>query len=151
LLALLSAVRDGLDAIPPPPVPGLTSFAVEDWIPDTFLAAAGFRRLGRRAVRLDMVERVDGALDVAMRSGATADALLPQLLSLLGTNAGELDLILSALGWQQVAVGEGETRPAVWRRRAERTARTKSNRRPKAEAPRPHSPFAGLATLIPLD
>ena len=151
LLALLSAVSAGLEAIPPAPVPGLTSFAVEDWISDAFLAAAGFRRLGRRAVRLDMLERLEGALDRAMRSGATAKALLPQLLSLLGTHATELELILSALGWRQVAVGEGETGVSVWRRRTERPLAAKSNRRRKSMAPRAHSPFAELAALIPVD
>ena len=147
LLGLLSAVWAGLEAIPPPPLPGLTSFEAEDWIPDGFLAATGYRRLARRAVRLDMVERLEGTLDTAMRSGATADTLLPQLLSLLGTNAVELELILPALGWRQVAVGEGETGVKVWRRRAEQPA-GKAKRRRKATAPKPDSPFAELATLI---
>ncbi len=151
LLALLSAVRDGLQAIPPPPLPGLTSFEAEDWIPDAFLAAAGYRRLARRAVRLDMVERLEGVLETAMRSGATAEALAPQLLSLPGTNAAELDLILSALDWRQVSVGEGNSGTHVWRRRGGRPAGKKQGRRPKSRVAKRNSPFAELATLIPAD
>ncbi|HTT85154.1 MAG TPA: helicase-related protein [Rhizomicrobium sp.] len=148
LLALLSAVSAGLEAIPPPPLPGLTSFEAEEWIPDAFLAAAGYRRLGRRAIRLDILERLDGLLEAAMRSGATAESLAPQLLSLLGTNAAELDLILPALGWQQVAVGEGQSATHVWRRQAIRRPGAKEKNRRKPPAPRPDSPFAELAALI---
>jgi ATP-dependent RNA helicase SUPV3L1/SUV3 len=151
LLALLSAVWASLEAIPPPPLPGLTSFEAEDWIPNAFLAAAGYRRLARRAVRLDMLERLDGALESAMLSGATANSLLPLLLSLLGTSAAELDVILPALGWQQVAVGEGESGVRVWRRHMDQPAGQKSNRRRKSPAPERHSPFAELAALIPAD
>ena len=151
LLALLSAVRAGFRQIPPPPLPGLTSFETEDWISDAFLAAAGFRRLGRRAVRLDMVERLESAVDGAMRSGATAAMLTPQLLSLLGTSAQELHLILPALGWQQVAVGNGESATHVWRRRATKQPARKEKRRQNPPAPNRDSPFAGLASLIAAD
>jgi ATP-dependent RNA helicase SUPV3L1/SUV3 len=148
MLALFSAVWAGLEAIPPPPAPGLTSFEPEAWMPDAFLAAVGYRRLARRAVRLDMVERLDGTLESAKRSGATANSLLPQLLSLLGTDAAELDLILPALGWRQVAVGEGDSGILVWRRRTERQVNPKENRHEKTRVPKRHSPFAGLAALI---
>ncbi|HEX4159220.1 MAG TPA: helicase-related protein [Rhizomicrobium sp.] len=151
LLALLSAVWAGLEAIPPAPLPGLTSFEAEDWIPDAFLVAAGYRRLARRAVRLDMVERVEGALDGAVRSGATSATLTQQLLSLLGINATELDLILPALGWRQVAVGEGDSVTHVWRRQpVQRPARKEKSQR-KSPLPKRDSPFAGVATLIPAD
>jgi ATP-dependent RNA helicase SUPV3L1/SUV3 len=151
LLALLSAVWASLEAIPPPPLPGLTSFEAEDWIPEAFLSAAGYRRLARRAVRLDMVERLDGALESAIHSGATANSLLPELLSLLGASAAELDLILPALGWRQVAVGESETDSRVWRRRAVPPTSPRGKRKEKFPKPTRNSPFSELAALIPAD
>jgi ATP-dependent RNA helicase SUPV3L1/SUV3 len=150
LLALLSAVWARLDAIPSPPAPGLTTFAAVDWLPGAFLAAAGYRRFAHRAVRLDILERLEIVLDGAMRSGATADSLMPQLQSLLGTNAAGLELMLPAIGWRQVAVGESEFGTPVWRRQARLPADPKGKRKPK---PRPmsHSPFAELAALVPAD
>jgi ATP-dependent RNA helicase SUPV3L1/SUV3 len=151
LLALFSAVWAGLETIPPPPAPGLTSFEAEDWIPEAFLASAGYRRLGRRAVRLDMLERLEAALETATRSGATVDSLAPQLISLLGSNMAELDLMISATGWRRVGVEDGGPAMQVWRRHAARPVNRKHQRNSKSGSPERQSPFAELAALIAAD
>jgi ATP-dependent RNA helicase SUPV3L1/SUV3 len=150
-LALLSAVWAGLEAIPPPPPPGLTSFEAEDWVADAFLAAAGYRRLARRAVRLDILERLEGLLEAAMRSGATAESLSLQFVSLLGSGLAELDAVLPAMGWRRVPVSEGDTATHVWRRRTAHKSAVNEKRRRKPPMPKRDSPFAGLASLIPAD
>src|SRR6185437_14617052 len=57
LLALLWGVWTKQPRIPLAPQPGLTSFVNDARLPADFLAAAGFRVIARRTVRLDMLER----------------------------------------------------------------------------------------------
>ncbi len=44
-----------------------------------------------------------------------ADAAMPKLVSLLGSDKPTLEAVLAALGWDRVAVA-GEDKPDVWRR-----------------------------------
>ena len=148
LLAILWGA--GEEKTPAPPLPGITSFEPEPWLKDGFLAAAGFRRVGRRAIRLDILERLEDELEQAARSGATTDTLRTRLLSLLGSSAETLDEILERLEWASVAVGKGETAVTVLRRKSQTNTGKKTHARSR---PRPssHSPFAELAFLIPAD
>lgn len=152
LLALLSAVWTGTEQIPAPPRAGLTSFAAEQWHSPEFLAAAGFRRWGDLAVRLDIAEGLEQLLESAVRDGSAADTVLPHLLSLTGASAAALVPVLHQMGWYTVAVGTVDSPARVWRRtpatRARRRARAPNARRTQAA---PGSPFAGLATLIAAD
>jgi ATP-dependent RNA helicase SUPV3L1/SUV3 len=152
LLVLLSSVWNGLEKIPPPPKPGLTSFDAESWLSTEFLAAAGFRRLGGRAVRVDIVERLEQALDSAVREGTAAEMLLPRLLSLTGTSTEKLEPVLHELGWRMFSVGSANSQNRVWRRthlgRFGQTARRGRQRRPRSA---PESPFSGLAALHSAD
>ncbi len=99
LLALLWGVRAKLDQIPPPPAPGVTSFDADDGAaPDGFLAAAGFRVVGPRAIRLDMLDRLEEELEMAATTGQAADAAVPKLVSLLGCDRATLDEVLVGSG-----------------------------------------------------
>ena len=60
-----------------PPAPGLTSFAHGDE-PRDFLHAAGFAVIGDRAIRFDMLERLESELDKATLNGADAAGLAAQ-------------------------------------------------------------------------
>ena len=153
LLALLWGVRAKLEYIPPPPAPGITSFDIDDSAaPDGFLAAAGFLVVGPRAVRLDMLDRVEQELEAAATNGQVADAVVPKLVSLLGCDRATLDEVLSALGWGRVAVTGDQASASVWRQSAPRVQSRRRGRR-TLPAPRysPDSPFAGLAALIAAD
>jgi ATP-dependent RNA helicase SUPV3L1/SUV3 len=122
-----------------PPPPGLTSFT-HDSQPRDFLQAAGFALIGGRAIRFDMLERLEDELDKATVSGGTAESLLPKLVSLLGASNDEAKAVLSALGWRMVDVTDA---PQVWRKAKEK------RKKPIAEtAPPRHSPFAGLKELM---
>ncbi|MGH6875760.1 MAG: hypothetical protein ACREHV_00120, partial [Rhizomicrobium sp.] len=146
LLALLSGVWSGADNIPAPPPPGITSFEPDPWLTDGFLAAAGFRRLAGRAVRLDILERLENTLEAGVHSGASSQSLLGRLVSLLGSNAAALEATVAGMGWTKMAVGTAPT--YVWRRSA---SRRNPLRKTKAAAAAPQSPFAELSALIAAD
>ena len=139
LLALLWAIWTKQENLPGPPAPGLSSFPASGE-PEAFLQAAGFRVFAGRAIRLDMLERLEDELDKATTSGLSAESSLPKLVSLLGAGNDEGKAVLDALGWRMVAV---EGAPSVWRKAREK-------RRPAAFVPPPpkDSPFARLATLV---
>jgi ATP-dependent RNA helicase SUPV3L1/SUV3 len=155
LLALLWGVWTKQSRIPAPPQPGLTSFVNDARLPADFLAAAGFRVIARRAIRLDMLERLEEELEKGAAAGVDAETLLPKLVSLIGSSNDELKTVLAEMGWQIVEVadtGAGATR--VWRKAPPRPQRHKHHR-PGRHAPkefkveiRPDSPFAGLAALV---
>ena len=148
LLALLWAVRHRLTQIPPPPSAGLTSFAMEDdEVPAGFLGVAGFRVVGPRAIRLDMLERLEHELDAAVASGMTAEAAMPKLVSLLGCGRDTIEDVLAALGWNRIDVAHPETPTTVWRHTGALPRRRGGDKR-KQEPARRDSPFADLASLL---
>jgi hypothetical protein len=123
-------------------MPGLTSFAHGGFAhggePVAFLNAAGFALVANRAIRFDMLERLEDELEKAVASGTGAEASLPRLVSLLGAGNDEGKHVLAALGWRMVAVADA---PAVWRK-------SRPKRRPsRAEGPTPSSPFSALRDL----
>jgi ATP-dependent RNA helicase SUPV3L1/SUV3 len=150
LLALLWSVWNKLEKPPPPPQPGLTSFVNDANLPASFLAAAGFRSVGGRAIRLDMLERLEEELEQGAASGAQAEMLLPRLVSLLGCGNDELKDVLSHLGWRTVSVADaGQGAKLVWRKVRERRSHGKTARQQTSSVTvRPDSPFAELAALI---
>lgn len=146
LLALLWSVWQKLENVPVLPRAGLTSF--ESDAPEGFLAAAGFRKFAGRAIRLDMLERLEDTLEQSLVDGANAEALTPKLVSLLGCGNDELKEVLGALGWQLMEVADGKS---VWRRgqapQPRRPKKVKERKEPKITV-NPDSPFAALAELI---
>jgi ATP-dependent RNA helicase SUPV3L1/SUV3 len=140
LLALLWSIWARQAQFSGPPAPGLTSFA-HTGEAKAFLHAAGFAVVGGRAIRFDMLERLEDELDKAAISGADAASLLPRLVSLLGTGNEEAKAVLAALGWRLTEVTD---KAPVWRKAREKQPR----RRAQEKAPPPDSPFAGLKELL---
>jgi ATP-dependent RNA helicase SUPV3L1/SUV3 len=156
LLALLWAVKHKLTQIPPPPPAGLTSFEHERETPRGFIAAAGFRITGPRAIRIDMLDRLEEEMEAAGAAGATADVVTIKLVSLLGTDRTTLDAVLEALNWKRVEVASGETpmivlrqvKPRPEQRKPHPKQKDKPRRREQSMKIDPNSPFAGLAVLV---
>ncbi|HWY65414.1 MAG TPA: hypothetical protein VNX61_09380, partial [Rhizomicrobium sp.] len=145
LLTLLWGVWAKKDAPPAPPAPGLTSFAVDKGVDVASLQASGFAVLAHRAIRFDMLERLEDELEQALSAGTDADSVLTKLVSLLGSGKEEGRAVLTALGWRQVEVADAKP---VWRRKTEKRHRPDRAKTPRPETPvDPHSPFAGLAAL----
>jgi ATP-dependent RNA helicase SUPV3L1/SUV3 len=150
LLALLRGVALNLDRMPAPPQPGLTSFAVDQSANIDMLQAAGFHVVAGRAIRVDMLERLEDELDRGVAEGITADALFPKLVSLLGSDRATLELVLKELGWRVVEVANAEAQPTtVWRHKRSRPGTPKRGKKMERRVPpvNINSPFASLAKL----
>jgi ATP-dependent RNA helicase SUPV3L1/SUV3 len=143
LLTLLWGVWQKKEFPPAPPAPGLTSFAVDKGSDTAALQPAGFAVFGGRAIRFDMLERLEDELEQALASGADAESLLTRIVSLLGSSKEEARAVLTALGWREVEVAGAKP---VWRRTKDKSPRRQKPKRTEAP-PDPHSPFAGLAAL----
>ena len=160
-----------------PPPEGRVSFAVPDGAEDIdagFWMAAGYRRLGPRIMRVDMVERVAALVRAAAREGVFE--ISDDMLSLAGVGREDMALMLADLGCRQVGEkpAEDPEKPAIAqfeRVQKKRSAKPKhkqsgpprggkakpssrtgqnQNRAPRARAekqPDPNSPFAVLAAL----
>jgi len=150
LVALLWAIYRRLKPIPAPPAPGLTSFAIDEEMSRSFVEAAFFKVLGDRAVRLDILERVDSELAAAARSGAGAEDVTRRISSLLGSGIDETVKLSLALGWEQSHGKNEDGQGKVWRRKGPKLRKRRKRRRSKA-IPQSDSPFADLATLITAD
>jgi len=136
----LWAAQQGVEP-PLPPAPGAVSRPLEE-MPEGCWPVAGFRALGQRAIRIDIVDR----LAVAARRLAMAGPFVPD--NALGASVGlrrqDLPELLLELGFREAPVGE-----AVGFRFDEQAARraARAQRRAAQRPANPHSPFAGLAQL----
>jgi ATP-dependent RNA helicase SUPV3L1/SUV3 len=140
LTALLWNVWTGASPFHAPPAPGLTSFAAGRDTPHAFLRAAGFAVVAGRAIRLDMLERLQDELEKALASGDEAEAILTRIVSFLGSGRDEAQAVLKALGWKQAEVKDAQP---VYRR----THRKHDKPKPRQTPVDPNSPFAQLAAL----
>ena len=143
LLTLLWGVWNRKEPPPAPPAPGLTSFAIDKGSDTAPLHAGGFAVMGGRAIRFDMLERLEDELEQALSSGTDAETLMTKLVSLLGCGREEASQVLAALGWRLVAVADAKP---VWRRAREKPRPRDKPRKPEPP-PDPRSPFASLAAL----
>jgi ATP-dependent RNA helicase SUPV3L1/SUV3 len=123
--------------------PTASSFKVEGWH-NALLWSAGYIRLGPRAVRADMAERLSFALTQARRASDTATFTAPpELAALIGCPLVEFQDVLRAMGLKP-AERDAETKPVTrWRFPSRRPPPA-----PKPDAPPPATgPFAALAQL----
>jgi len=144
LLTLLWGVWTRKEAPPAPPAPGLTSFGIDAETDSAALHAAGFAVMGGRAIRFDMLERLEDELEQALSAGTDAQTVLNKIVSLLGCGKEEARQVLGALGWRMVEVAGAQP---VWRRAREKPRRPAKVRKSEPPPVDPHSPFAGLAAL----
>ena len=98
---------------------GRTSVVIDPAFDRTFYKLAGFRPLGRRAVRVDILERLADLIRPALAwkagLGARPDGaydgqafmVTPAMMSILGANADDMEEILKGLGYR------AEAKPAV--------------------------------------
>jgi ATP-dependent RNA helicase SUPV3L1/SUV3 len=143
LLALLWSVKAQFAVIPPPPAAGATSFEDDGTREAGFLAAAGYRIIGGRAIRLDILERVESELEKAAAAGTSADAQMPKLASYFGCDFKGVARILEAMGWSLIEVTDPVAPARVWRQRRPPNVKQRKIQRQLGK----YSPFAQLATL----
>ncbi len=119
---------------------GRVSLTDDKTLPDGFVAAIGYRRVGPLLIRVDMFERFAAELRRRARKGpVAADAAL---LNIAGCTAEHFDGVARALGYRREEGEDGVSYVAPPRQRSAK--RRKAGRR----APAPTaSPFAVLGTL----
>ncbi|MBX9633920.1 MAG: disulfide oxidoreductase, partial [Magnetospirillum sp.] len=103
LRGLLWAVRAGVAVIEPPG--GRVAVTLDAGIPAAFYEAVGYRVLGPRAIRVDMLERFAAEARRLAREAKVGFALTSQMVSSLGLGADEAGQVLTALGYRQVEGG----------------------------------------------
>src|SRR5690606_3206529 len=95
-------MEDPLASLPPLPTPGLTSVPADPAAPEGFYAALGFRVCDKRAVRLDMLERVADLIRpvIAARTYNGGFVVTPDMMSLVGCSGEEFASLLRGLGYR---------------------------------------------------
>ena len=133
-----------------PPAPGLVTAIREKSAPDGFYAAIGYREIGDRVVRIDMIDRVGLRLMRLARKGPFA--LPADLCTLLGVAVDQAAEVVAALGYEPSADDGLFVRAAYRNRKKSNGKQGQRKPRQKGKAPRPghaapDSPFARLADL----
>lgn len=102
LWALTRKVADGAADLPLPPTAGLTSVPADPAAPEGFYDALGFRVLGGRAVRLDMLERIADLIRpvITARHYNGGFIVTPAMMSLVGCSGDEFASLLTGLGYR---------------------------------------------------
>ncbi len=132
------ALHRGLDPLPPAPSPGLVSMDIQPALPVGFYRAAGYRVIGGRAVRIDMIERLDLAVRRLAKQGPITAT--PVLRAIVGCRQEAFDGVMAAIGYNGQGTNDGTVYGPM--------ARSAQRQRPErgAKPPSRHSPFAALAT-----
>ncbi|MEM9762544.1 MAG: helicase-related protein, partial [Pseudomonadota bacterium] len=99
LRLVLWGLWEGLDELPPPPPAGhVTVPAGEDGASAVHYTKAGYRLAGKRAVRIDMLERLaDMIRPLDQRAGFEAT---PDMLSITGCTLEQFSELMQGLGYQ---------------------------------------------------
>ncbi|WP_145734935.1 helicase-related protein [Nitrospirillum pindoramense] len=151
LRGLLWSVARGMPVAVP--APGRVTLPVGDLPPD-FLAAIGYIPLGARAIRVDMVDRLEKSL--ADRAKAGPLTVVDDLVLSLGVPRAEVPSLMSALGYR-LGQPKAEGEPAPWLRRRPKTTRVpapakavrgKAGAAPAQPVPASDNPFSILRTLV---
>ena len=106
LLTLLWALwtdRKPVDFVPPKA--GLVSIEVSDNVPHAYYYACGYRPSGKRAVRIDMLERLAGDIRKAREKGTREGfEATSQMMSLVGCSGEDFEAILTSLNFRKNTV-----------------------------------------------
>ena len=114
MMLALRAVHSGQAA---PDAPTQSSFQLKDSVwSDAMLQTAGYLRLGSRAVRADLAERLAGALSQARRGSETSAFVAPpELAAQVGCPLAEFPSMLRALGLKPAEKDKGTGAVKLWR------------------------------------
>jgi ATP-dependent RNA helicase SUPV3L1/SUV3 len=135
----------------PPPSAGLVTVPAGDDLPEDFLEACGYSKLGGRAVRIDVLDRV--AIDLQRQSRAGTMKIGAGQLNLLGLSMDDACPVFEALGYVAEESEEGLSWKWGGRKKpkpgpANEPKRKRATAKPRKPAPvDENSPFAKLKDL----
>ncbi len=111
LRLVLRALADGLDTFPESPPPGLVTIPAPAGVPDDHHVMAGYRPVGSRAIRIDMLERLADMLRPCdSRAGFEASA---DMLSITGTTLAQFAELMEGLGYTATPGERPKATPAA--------------------------------------
>ena len=171
LRAVLWSVHNATFPEGGPPPEGRVSINAVDGVADDYWLITGYRRLGTKVMRVDMVERVSALVRAAARAGQFK--MTDDMLSLAGVSRDEMKAMILDLGCRLVTEepsedpekpaipvfervrrkkqGQGDQKPHAKGKRhggpKKGPARGKPSGAPKQKQADPNSPFAVLAAL----
>jgi ATP-dependent RNA helicase SUPV3L1/SUV3 len=136
---------------------GRTSIPLDDSFEKDFYRLAGFRIVGRRAVRVDILERLADLIRPALAwkpgqgkrpDGAydgNAFVVTPAMMSILGATPQDMEEILKALGYrgQEMPAGEVEAKLTALEATEAQAKPAADEPQPASEAPAPSETVAG--------
>jgi ATP-dependent RNA helicase SUPV3L1/SUV3 len=136
LRSLLWSLHDGAFFEGAPPPAGRVAIDSIDDVPDLYWLAIGYRRLGQRVIRVDMVERVAMLVRTAARAGPFK--ITEEMLSLAGATREAMGMILLGLGCKLVGedAAEDPTKPVIQIFEKQRKTRAAHNKPQAKTAPR---------------
>ena len=113
LRAVLWSVYNGIFPEDGPPPEGRVSINAIDGVADDYWLVSGYRRLGTKVMRVDMVERVSALVRAAAREGQFK--MTDDMLSLAGVSREEMKAMILDLGCRIVSEepSEDPEKPAV--------------------------------------
>ncbi|MDP3739411.1 MAG: helicase-related protein [Hyphomonadaceae bacterium] len=130
------------------PAPSQSSFALKEQWPEPVLWTAGYLRLGPRAVRADLAERLVSSLSQVRRGSETsAFAVPPELAAQIGCPIADFPAVLRELGLKPAEKDKETGAVKLWRFSSIRPPPEHQLRDAKP-APPPTGPFAVLASLV---
>ncbi|WP_306120301.1 MULTISPECIES: helicase-related protein [unclassified Roseitalea] len=120
---------------------GRTSLVTDESFERTFYKLAGYRHLGPRAVRIDILERLADLIrpcifwkpGSALPDGAYGDGrfvVTPAMLSILGATAEDMSEVLNALGYRHEKVDAEAAESAISALRAEHAPKPAEQQQP---------------------
>ena len=99
---LLWQIFNSSYAMQEPPIPGLVTISSVKGIDPNFYTVAGFRLLGSRAIRIDMLERLADL--VRSKDSKIGFEATPEMLSITGLSLVQFKDLLAALGYQALTL-----------------------------------------------
>lgn len=134
ILANFANGNDGSTAPLFPPT-GVTSFATEEDRPQSQYMLCGFQKLGTRAIRLDIIDRVIDALYDTAKEAKGGFVLPNAVVSLLGVSNDAAEAVVTELGWESLTDEEGNKKWRLKRQKPvyKRPEPTTTENRPKRE------------------
>jgi ATP-dependent RNA helicase SUPV3L1/SUV3 len=144
--ALALALRAIHSRQPVRTAPAQSSFALKEPWPETMLWTAGYLRLGPRAVRADLAERLVSSLSHIRRGSEKATFTVPpELAAQIGCPTADFPAVLRSVGLRPAEKDKDTGAVKLWRFAAVRPSHPVRSDKP---APVPTGPFAALASLV---